>query len=289
MDAISRPLRSGSAALLIALLMLAAPTPAQSKTPRDGFISVNSVKLHYVDWGGKGQALLFLTSFDATAHEFDDLAPKFADRFHVLGLTRRGQGQSDKPPSGYDTRTLVEDIRAFLDAQRIRRVVLVGYSIAGVEETLFAGVYPERVSKLVYLDALGDPKSAYELATHPRTRYPLPLPELDVTGPLGKISKGARQADPDYTKVIAPALAFCVMYDKPYIPADADAAMRDRLVTRYKLYGQPFEQQQRDHFRRDMKNGRIIELHGTDHTTFITDPRPQRIVVREMRAFLAEK
>ncbi len=42
----------------------------------------------------------------ATAYEFDHLAPRFADCFRVLGLTRRGAGESDKPESGYDTGTL---------------------------------------------------------------------------------------------------------------------------------------------------------------------------------------
>ena len=143
-----------------------------------------------------------------------------------LGLTRRGQAPSEAPESGYATRTLVEDIRGFLDAKGILRATLVGYSVAGVEETLFAVVHSERVAQLVYLDAVSDPKSAFELATNPVTRYPLSLPEQ--TGLLGEIVKGARQADPDYGKVTAPALAFCVIYEKPYIPPDADDALKAR-------------------------------------------------------------
>ena len=252
--------------------------------PADNFITVNGVKLHYLDWGGNGDVLLFLTSFGATAHEFDSLAPHFVDRFHALGLTRRGQGLSEKPESGYDTHTLVEDIRAFLDAKSIARATLVGYSVAGREETLFAATYPDRVNKLVYLDAAGDPKSAHELATNPATAYPLPLKEPG--GVLGQISRGAQEADPDYTKVTAPALAFCVIYEGTFIPADADTALRQRLVTRYEKYGKPFEEQQREHFRRDMHNGRIVELRHTSHTAFINDASQQAIVVREMRQFL---
>lgn len=269
-----------------ALLLVREPTVlgVGAHPPLDQFVTANGVRLQYVDWGGHGDALLFLSSFGATSHEFDSLAPRFIDRFHVLGVTRRGQGLSDKPPSGYDTRTLVEDIRAFLDTEAIRRVTLVGYSVAGREETLFASTYPERTNKLVYLDATGDPKSAYELATNPITAYPLGIEEAD--GPLGEIGKGARAADPDYTKVSAPALAFCVIYESTYVPPDADAALRERLLTRYEKYGKPFEGQQREHFRRDMRDGRIVELHHTSHGTFINDREQQAIVVREMRQFL---
>jgi pimeloyl-ACP methyl ester carboxylesterase len=251
----------------------------------DLFTTINGVNLHYLDWGGAGDPILFLTSFGASAHEFDTFAPMFTDRHHVLGLTRRGQADSDKPTCCYDTRTLVEDIRAFLDARHIERVTLAGYSIAGVEETQFAVAYPGRVNALVYLDAISDPKSAHELATSPATRYPLPLP--DAPGPLGEIGRGARQADPDYTKVVAPALAFCVIYSAPFIPPNADDELKTRLVERWTKFGHPFEIAQREHFRRDMKRGRIVELHDTDHNAFLNDPAQQSIIVREMNAFLS--
>jgi pimeloyl-ACP methyl ester carboxylesterase len=71
----------------------------------------------------------------------------------VLAMTRRGFGLSDKPDTGYDIGTRVEDIRAFLDALNLKRVNLVGHSIAGDELTAFAARYPNRVGKLIYLDA----------------------------------------------------------------------------------------------------------------------------------------
>src|SRR3954454_5613365 len=126
-----------SAIAVLSVLPIQANPPAE-----DRFVVVGRIRLHYVDWGGTGVPLLFLTSFGASAHEFDQLAPRFTDRFHVLGLTRRGQPPSDVPSGGYDTGTLVEDIRGVLDVLGIARVAVAGYSIAGVEETLFAARYP---------------------------------------------------------------------------------------------------------------------------------------------------
>jgi len=152
----------------VAFLLAISVWTASEAAPPNQFIVVNGVKPH-LDWGGVGDAVLFLPSFGASVHEFDDLVQQLTDTFHVLGLTRRGQAQSDAPVSGYDTPSLVEDIRGFLDAKHIGRVTLVGYSIAGPEEMLFASTYPDRINKLVYLDATGDPKSGYELATNPAT------------------------------------------------------------------------------------------------------------------------
>lgn len=124
---------------------------------RRGFVQANGVKLHYLDWGGQGEILVFLTGLGDNAHIFDDLAPEFTDHFHVLAMTRRGFGESDCPATGYDVSTRVEDLRGFLDALRINRVILAGHSIAGDELTGFAATYPERVEKLIYLDAAVDP------------------------------------------------------------------------------------------------------------------------------------
>jgi len=119
---------------------------------KEAFVRVNGTSLEYLDWGGSGIPLLFLAGLGNTAHIFDDMAPKLTNHFHVLGLTRRGYGKSDRPETGYDTGTLVEDIHQFLDALKIKRVILVGHSFAGMELSRFAVLYPDRVDKLVYLD-----------------------------------------------------------------------------------------------------------------------------------------
>lgn len=251
---------------------------------RDSLARLPGVTLHYVDWGGTGSVLLFLTGLGDSAHAFDNLAPQFTDRARVLGLTRRGQGQSEAPDSGYDPPTLASDIRAFLDLMGIEKATLVGFSAAGSEMTLFAGAYPQRIDKLVYLDAANDNRSAYELATDPRSKYPLPLP--DPPGTLGQIVRASRAADPDYTKVSAPALAFFVIYETTYIPADADAELRARLLKRWEEYGKPFQHQRIAHFARDMRKGEVIELRDAEHGDFLQTGPVQTRTVREMRRFL---
>lgn len=123
---------------------------------REGFVSAHGVKLHYLDWGGKGETILFLAGLGGSAHIFDDLAPEFTNEFRTVALTRRGFGQSDKPVTGYDATTLVKDIVALLDALHLENVILAGHSVAGQEMTRMAVDFPDRISKLVYLDAAYD-------------------------------------------------------------------------------------------------------------------------------------
>ena len=132
---------------------------------KESFALVNGVRLHYVDWGGQDECLLFLTPLGGDLLEqFGTLAAQFTDRFRVLGLTRRGQGRSDKPAGDYDTDTLARDIVGFLDEMGVARANVAGQSIAGAEMTRLAVVHPSRVSKLVYLDAAVDYKASAELA-----------------------------------------------------------------------------------------------------------------------------
>jgi len=132
------------------------PKPNDNK-PSISFVEVEpGIKLEIIDWGGKGEPILFLAGLGNSAHVFDAFAPAFNDQYHVWGLTRRGFGASDKPDHGYDLATLSKDILTVLDSLHMERVTLIGHSIAGEELTKFASLYPDRVNKLVYLDAAFD-------------------------------------------------------------------------------------------------------------------------------------
>jgi non-heme chloroperoxidase len=113
-------------------------------------------KLEVIDWGGTGAPILFLTGLGNTAHIFDDFAPRFTNKFHVYGLTRRGFGASYQRVTDYSEKTLIKDILAVLNRLHINKVILIGHSVAGEEISKFASSYPDRVSKVIYLDAAYD-------------------------------------------------------------------------------------------------------------------------------------
>ena len=162
-----------------------AADPWRDRSPhRSDFVSVNGVRLHYLDWGGDGPPLLLLAGLFGSAHGFDDVAPALARDFRVVGLTRRGHGKSDSPATGYGLDVLVEDIRQFLDALHLNRVLMAGVSAGGVEAALVAARYPERVDGVVYLDSAYDHSAAFaqkwagRLAGNPvrNSRLPFPSP-----------------------------------------------------------------------------------------------------------------
>jgi non-heme chloroperoxidase len=287
--------------------LAASPVPA----PKTGFVTTNGIKLHYLDWGGIGDTILFLPGFNDTAHVYDQFAPRFTDRFHVIGLTRRGVGESDKPKDGYDTSTRVEDIRQVLDSLRISRVTLIGHSMAGDELTLFASRYPLRVVKLVYLDAaydrtpdgwiagLGDPTNKPGMMQRMRMEaLGMPaasdihvdkMPPPDEWEILVATHKAVFAFRPDYTKVQAPALAFYAVtanqhYPSHWLPEDADANVRAKAEAWWKEKGHALMLQSVEQFRREIPHGEIVELGDARHYVFLADTAEQ--VAAKIREFL---
>jgi pimeloyl-ACP methyl ester carboxylesterase len=175
--------------IVLALVLIGRQPPPQWVDPSphtSAMVDLNGVSLEYLDWGGRGDTLLFLAGLLGSAHAFDDIAPSFTRDFHVLALTRRGHGRSDAPASGYSLPLLVDDIRQFLDALKIDRVHLAGVSAGGVEAAMVAGRYPARVASVMYLDAAYNHSMAFQarwasrLNANPVTRITAPFPPAEA-------------------------------------------------------------------------------------------------------------
>ena len=120
------------------------------------FIASNGIQLHYLDHGGDGPPLVLLHGLSANAHFFDGLlAAGLGDHFRVLSVDLRGRGQSDKPDSGYSMAAHAGDILGLLDALGIERALLGGHSFGALLTLYLASHHPERVARLVMIDAGG--------------------------------------------------------------------------------------------------------------------------------------
>ena len=294
-------------AMMIAVSVGAQSGETDTSPHKAGFLKVNKVKLHYLDWGGKGDTLLFLHGQADTAHRYDDFAPRFTNQFRVLGLTRRGHGESEIPETGYDTATLVEDIRQFLDALKVQRVILAGHSFAGDELTRFAAVHPHRVIKLIYFD------SAFDHSRAPESLRFKPLhgwvPEVFPSKEESESPDGARRwmsrlfgeqkgrvmysmmegsysETHDYAKIKAPALAFfAIGYQKDVDRAEMLPEPQRQHVLGFLEAQRKYHEQEIEHFRREIPGARVVVFTNASHTPFIERADE---VLREMRAFLTK-
>jgi pimeloyl-ACP methyl ester carboxylesterase len=92
---------------------------------KGGFVTANGIRLHYLDWGGLGPALMLIHGGLDNAHVFDDLAPAFTDHFRVIAYDLRGHGRSDAM-GPFDTTTRTEDLCGLMDRLGINKAHLAG-------------------------------------------------------------------------------------------------------------------------------------------------------------------
>jgi pimeloyl-ACP methyl ester carboxylesterase len=166
-------------------------------------VRLNGVRLHYLDWGGQGDGLVFLTEYGAQPHVFDQLAPQFTSSFRVVALTRRGRAPSDVPPSNCDLDTLTSDIKGLMEELNLARVHVVAPSFGGSEATRLAATYPERVASVVYLDAALDSAAGEAVMKE----SPIPNPEPPPGSPYAQVRQWWTSYSPDFSTVRCPALA----------------------------------------------------------------------------------
>ena len=135
-----------SGALIVVLL---APVAAA-----DRFMSVNGLRLHYLEWGSSAKPpLLLLHGIGRDAHSFDHIAPSFADEYHVVAVDLRGHGDSSWHPAGaYLVDDFVSDIERLVEQLRLADLVVLGNSTGGRVAQVYAGRHADRVRALIVED-----------------------------------------------------------------------------------------------------------------------------------------
>lgn len=142
----------------------AASVQDEPETPYESeFVEVRDVRLHYLDFGGSGLPVIFVHGSHSDARNFTSFAARFADGFRALALDRRGRGESEDVPWGYDVASQGEDLLGFMDALELERAVLVG-NVGGPVQfmTYLAEHHPDRLAGLVYLAHMPPPLMPHE-------------------------------------------------------------------------------------------------------------------------------
>ena len=123
-----------------------------SPGPTENWAAVGELRMRYLDWGGDGPPLLVLHGLASSAHWYDLVAPLLRDQFRVVAPDQRGHGQTTSAASGYDWRTLADDLAGLLDQLGIDQAFVMGHSWGGHVASNFAAFHPGRVKRLVMID-----------------------------------------------------------------------------------------------------------------------------------------
>ncbi len=154
----NRFLRGGlSGPLVAALFLSSALAKTKEKTPvlREQYVQVSGLSLHCMT-AGKGRLILFLHGFPEFWYEWKNQLAEFSKDHLVVAPDMRGYNLSDKPNSEeqYRMSYLVDDILSLADHfSHGKKFVLVAHDWGGAVAWAFAIAHPDRLDKLVIVNA----------------------------------------------------------------------------------------------------------------------------------------
>jgi pimeloyl-ACP methyl ester carboxylesterase len=130
------------------------------------YIITNGIKLHYVE-GGQGKPLICLPGWPQTWYSFQPIALQLAEKYRIIIIDLRGMGTSEKPDSGYDKKTMANDIYQLVLQLGFEKINLIGHDIGGMVAMSFAFNFPEFTEKLIVLDGSHPSEGMYQMPLIP--------------------------------------------------------------------------------------------------------------------------
>ena len=141
------------------------------------FVDVDGLHLHYQQFGERTDpVMLLIHGYTSSTFVWKTVAPEFAERgFQVIAVDLVGFGFSQKPAwFDYTIQSQARVLSRFMNRLGIGKATVVGSSYGGAVASMLALDYPERVEKLVLVDAVCND----EALAHPLLR----LAQVPVIG-----------------------------------------------------------------------------------------------------------
>ena len=120
---------------------------------RHEWANLGDVRLHYVT-GGQGPAVVLLHGWPQTWYMWRDVLPGLLKDYRVFAVDMRGLGDSSRPATGYDTRTVAQDIwRLMTEVLDIRTFHVVAHDWGGPVAYALAALHRQAVMSMAVFDA----------------------------------------------------------------------------------------------------------------------------------------
>ena len=152
------------------------------------YVQANGIRLHYLKRGQDGPPLILLPTMAGVAETQLFIADALASYATVFVMEYRGRGLSEhRDGLGYTLDDYSADVNGLLECLSIPSAIILGHSMGGRIGIRMAASSPERVGKLITLDAP---------LCGPERQYPFPVDSF-LEG-IREVAEG-RSVDPPWT------------------------------------------------------------------------------------------
>ena len=125
----------------------------QTNTYQSRSADLGSVRIHYLKAGSGENTLVLIHGFGDTSHMWIRLFEEFGQDYTIIAPDMRGLGESSRPATGYDKKTIAADIHELVKSLGYQKIDLVGHDIGLMVAYAYAAQYPTDVRKLALLEA----------------------------------------------------------------------------------------------------------------------------------------
>lgn len=142
--------------LMLGLLIVAISSPrvhqAAEPKPEDKYAKLDSMKVHYQNYGKGDTALVFVHGWTCNLTFWKANIPAFADQARVIAVDLPGHGQSEKSELAYTMKLYAQAVEAVLRDAKVSKATLIGHSMGAPVLWQFYKNFPEKTLGLVIVD-----------------------------------------------------------------------------------------------------------------------------------------
>ena len=121
-------------------------------TGESRFAKLDDARIHYVNYGKGGQALVLIHGWSQNADAWRDNVADFTKRNRLIVVELPGHGESDKPQTTYSMDYFARAVEAVVRDAKVKRAVLVGHSLGTPVARQFYRKYPDKTLAIVIVD-----------------------------------------------------------------------------------------------------------------------------------------
>lgn len=112
------------------------------------FVNANGINIYYESFGS-GKSLIFLHGAMGTGQVWKPYVPILSNDFNIILPDVRGHGKTENPGKNIDLHLITDDIAALIDALKLNKPYVCGWSMGGDVGLDIAMQYPDCVSGLI--------------------------------------------------------------------------------------------------------------------------------------------
>lgn len=137
--------------------------PALPPTTAEGYVEHGGARIRYATYGQGAPVILLHGGLGHSGNWGNQVPALIASGYRAILIDSRGHGQSTRDARPYSYEQMASDVRAVMDALRLERAAVVGWSDGACIALILAMQAPARVAGVFFFGCNMDPSGTKEI------------------------------------------------------------------------------------------------------------------------------